>query len=397
MPRNDPRTAPARSGPTGSSPVRRPGAAGGARPPGSGTRHRVKGPTGPRRGGRGLRLALAALLLAAAPIAAFLWIYTSELNRPVLAGGAAPPPAAPAGRLDPARVLEVRRGASFGQIARELARRGWIGRPWVARLEARRLGWDRRVFPGWYRPLAGETVRQFLARLGRGEIEQTVVTIPEGWRLERILATLADSAWVPLDEVRAAAADPAWLEAQGVPGPGLEGYLLPDTYRIARGTAPASILEQLLRPGREFWTDSLESPAARLGWNRRQVWTLASIVEAEAAVPQERARISAVFHNRLRLGMRLESDPTVLFGLGRPPGRVLYADLESASPYNTYRIAGLPPGPICSPGRASLRAAVRPDPACDDLFFVARGDGTHLFTRTLAEHNRARQLVRRRS
>jgi UPF0755 protein len=126
-----------------------------------------------------------------------------------------------------------------------------------------------------------------------------------------------------------------------------------------------------------------------------EVLTLASIIEAESRVPEERARISSVYHNRLRRKMRLEADPTVAYAMGGYKGRLLYADLEIDSPYNTYRRTGLPIGPICSPGEASIRAALYPDTTVDDLYFVARGDGTHIFSRTLKEHNAAVRRVRR--
>jgi UPF0755 protein len=345
-----------------------------------------------------------AALVAVLAAAGLGWIYQAELRRPVgpPSPGRAPFREAPEEAslptgLDPAHLVRVRPGASFRVVVHELERRGWVRHPWVARLEARRRGWDRRVIPGWYRWRAGETTRGLLLRLARGDIEEARVTIPEGWRLPRILATLADSAWIPLDSLQALARDGTWLAERGVPGPGLEGYVFPETYRIPRGEEPARALAQVLGPGRRFWADSLESEAAALGWDRRRVWALASIIEAEAAAGPERPLISAVFHNRLRLGMRLESDPTVLFALGRAPGRVLHADLRVDSPYNTYRFAGLPPGPICSPGAAALRAAVRPDRACRDLFFVARGDGTHVFSRTLAEHNRNRRVLKAQS
>ena len=214
--------------------------------------------------------------------------------------------------------------------------------------------------------------------------------------MDRILTTLADSAWVPIDSLRALAADSVWLDRMGVPGPGLEGYLFPETYWLPRAESPRAALEPLLQQASRFWDDSLSAAASACGMDRRRLWTLASIVEAEAMRPDERARISAVFWNRLRLGMRLESDPTVLFALGRPPGPVRLDDLAVGSPYNTYRVAGLPPGPICSPGRASLRAALWPLVGCQDLFFVARGDGSHVFSRSLEAHNGARRVLRAR-
>ena len=347
-------------------------------------------PTPPARrlASRLSRLALFCLGLALVAAAAAWVLLPARLDAPVTP----PRPGREVGEF-----LRIRRGEGFGSVTETLIQQGWIEAAWPLRLEARRRGWDRQVKPGWYRWRAGESIRALLARLARGEIEEARVTIPEGWRLGRILEVLADSAWVPRDTLAALARDPGWRLQQSLPGPGLEGFLFPDTYRIPRGVEPGDLLGQLLRPGLDYWLDSLAVEAGRQGLSRLEVWTLASIVEAEAGVAGERPLIAAVFRNRLRLGMRLESDPTVLFALDRPPGRVLYADLEVDSPYNTYRRVGLPPGPICSPGRASLRAALFPDRTCDALFFVARGDGTHVFSRTLAEHNRARRVLRGRS
>lgn len=381
------------------------------------TRHDSESATPPSPGGaspsaplrslvrRWIAVAIVALAVPALGTAATLLGLRLELDRPV----APPRPVrmAASGRVDGARpiprldeesglFLRVPRGASFGAVLRKLQSLGWVERSWGMRMEARRRGLDRRLVPGWYRHRPGERVRDLLARLTSGEFERVWLTIPEGWRRARILSALADSAWTPVEALMEVTRDERWLAEHSVPGPGIEGYVFPDTYLLARGEDPRVLLAQLVQPGLAFWEDSLRAAAERLGLDRRATWTLASIVEAEAASATERRRIAAVFWNRLRRGMRLESDPTVLYAQGRPPGRVLYADLEVDSPYNTYRRTGLPPGPICSPGRASLRAAVDPEPGCAALFFVASGDGTHVFSRTLAEHDRARGVLRAR-
>lgn len=333
------------------------------------------------------RWSISALLISAALLAAALYAGRQWfLSRPVADQLAATSSEDP----DPFR---VERGESFQTAARRLEALGWI--PWSLpiRLEARLGRWDRRVYPGYYKFRSGETVGELLGRFRNGEIEQVMVTIPEGRRLSQILPILAESTWNRVEDFEVIAKDKEWLEKQGIPGPGLEGYVFPETYEIALGEAPDEVLRQITAPAMTFYADSLQAKTESLGLTPSQVWALASIIESEAVLPEERRRISGVFWNRLRLGMRLESDPTVLYALGRAPGRVLYADLEVDSPYNTYRAEGLPPGPICQPGRASLRAAIDPLPT-DDLFFVACGNGAHVFSKTLAEHNRARVQIR---
>lgn len=336
-----------------------------------------------------LRPALVFALASACVMAGVLLSYQRQLDADVR------PPRTPLlGPTPCTLLLHVAPGESFTRIAARLVSQGSVRSAWPLRWAARRHGWDRTIVPGWYRFRAQETEWALLERMGRGGIEEVRLTFPEGWRLERILSLLADSTWVPFDSLVCAAQDASWLERMEVPGPDLEGYIFPETYNLPRAESPRAELAALLRPGNAFWRDSLAAPAAALGLNRRQLWTLASIIEAEAARSNERARISAVFWNRMRLGMRLESDPTVLFALGRPPGALLYSDVQVHSPYNTYLVPGLPPGPICSPGRASLRAALHPEPGCQDLFFVARGDGSHVFSRTLEEHERLRHAIK---
>lgn len=344
---------------------------------------RAENDSKPRRGYPFL-IALAACAALAMVAALSALAYRAHFLGQPVGGGRAD--------LEPFRVEP---GMSFRRVTEGLERAGWISNGFLLRLEARRGGWDRAVIPGFYPFRPGEKVSGLLGRLARGEIAYAEITIPEGWRLAAILGRVAEAAWIPADSLDALASDPAWLEREGVPGPGLEGYVFPETYRVPLGEAPERVLRQIVQPGLTYYRDSLRTRADALGLDAREVWSLAAVIESEAAHESERRRISAVFWNRLQRGMRLESDPTVLFALGRPPGRVLYRDLEVNSPYNTYRFAGLPPGPICSPGRASLRAAVSPLSGCDDLFFVARGDGSHVFSRTLAEHNLARVEVRK--
>jgi len=179
-----------------------------------------------------------------------------------------------------------------------------------------------------------------------------------------------------------------------VPAPTLEGYLFPDTYRVPFGSSAADVVNQMTARAHASWTEAYERRAREIGMSHHDVMTLASIVEAEARVADERPTIAAVYHNRLRTGMRLEADPTVAYAMGGYRGRLFYKDLAIESPYNTYRRTGLPPGPICNPGVQALRAAVNPT-RTEFLYFVADNSGGHVFSRTFEEHLNAISAARR--
>ena len=181
-----------------------------------------------------------------------------------------------------------------------------------------------------------------------------------------------------------------------VPGPGLEGYLFPDTYRFAEGVTVDNVISAMVAEYRSYWTEERREKLAETGMSEREIVTLASIIQAEARHVPEMPTISSVYHNRLRIGMLLQADPTVLYALGGTRQRLLYAAIDSVAdnPYNTYTQGGLPPGPICAPGADALDAALNPIES-DLLYFVARPDGTHIFTRSLREHNQARLQARR--
>jgi UPF0755 protein len=198
------------------------------------------------------------------------------------------------------------------------------------------------------------------------------------------------------DSVRAVVdADSAHVE-WGVPGPGLEGYLFPDTYRFARGTSVARVIAAMTDRYHAFWTPARRARLDSLGMTEGELVTLASIVQAEARRTDEMPLIAGVYQNRLDRGYPLQADPTVLYALGGPRERLLYAAIDSVadSPYNTYATVGLPPGPIGAPGELALTAALHPADT-DYFYFVARPTGEHVFTRTLAEHNRAKARARR--
>jgi peptidoglycan lytic transglycosylase G len=295
-------------------------------------------------------------------------------------------------------VIEVPAGATLRQTAGLLKARHLIRNATLFEWLARARGLAARVQPGEYAMSPAMTPREILDRLVRGEVVLHPVTIPEGLTVAETLARLEAAGFGPEAAYWALLDDPAFQAAHGVPTEGVkvpfEGYLFPDTYLLAKGTPPARVLAVMLARLDAAFTPERQRAMAGLGWNRHQVLTLASMIEKETARPEERARVSAVFHNRLALGMRLQADPTVIYAIPGFDGDIRHADLVRDDPYNTYRYAGLPPGPIANPGDAAIQAALFPD-ADDALYFVARGDGTHVFSTTVEAHNRAvRELVR---
>jgi UPF0755 protein len=293
-----------------------------------------------------------------------------------------------------AKRVEIPPGASFREISALLEREGIVSDSRWVFLAGRFGGADRRVQAGLYRLVPGTPGGRLLRLLQTGPNEVVRVTIPEGLRLVETAGVLSAELGAPAAEFVRLATDPALVESLAVPGPTLEGYLFPDTYLFFANEPPARVLRRMVETWRMVFDAASAARAAAIGLSPREAITLASIVESEAVVAEERPRISAVYHNRLRLGWKLQADPTVQYALGNRE-RLLLPDLECDSPYNTYRYAGLPPGPICSPGRASIEAALHPRENSRELYFVASGrGGTHLFSSTLEEHGRAKRVAR---
>jgi UPF0755 protein len=221
------------------------------------------------------------------------------------------------------------------------------------------------------------------------------VTIPEGLRLEQQAGVAARELGVDSAAFVAAATDSTFADSLGIQAPTLEGYLFPETYRVDPATDARELVRLMVGEFHRTFDHDWRERAEDLGRTVDEIVTLASIVEEEARVPEERPVIAGVYWNRLRIGMKLEADPTVQYALGSHRRRVLYRDLEVDSPYNTYLYPGLPPGPIASPGRASLEATLYPD-SVPWLFFFATGEGgRHTFSTTFAEHNRKRRELNR--
>ncbi|MGI9627354.1 MAG: endolytic transglycosylase MltG [Longimicrobiales bacterium] len=292
-------------------------------------------------------------------------------------------------------LIRIQDGATFREVVDTLESRGIVEQPLRFRAYARWKGLDRSVRAGTYRLAERAPFSEVLRDLTEGRVETYPVTIPEGLTLPAIASRLtaavdADSATI----LTALSGDSLHL-AWDVPGPGLEGYLFPDTYRFAEGVTVDQVVSAMVGQYRDYWTPARRHRMAELGMTEREVVSLAAIVQAEARRVEEMPTIASVYHNRLDINMRLQADPTVLYALGGTRARLLYAAIDSVQdhPYNTYSQYGLPPGAICAPGESALDTALNPIES-DFLYFVARNDGTHIFTRSLREHNRARIRVR---
>lgn len=292
----------------------------------------------------------------------------------------------------PTRVI-IPRGASFGQATDSLAKAKLVGSKKMFRLYGRLTGGDRNIKPGTYLLKPGTPWKDIVSALNGGHGMVNTITIPEGYSIAQITPLLARTLKVPADSVKVAMRDTALLARLDIPNPTLEGYVFPDTYAFPLGTTARQAVREMVYSFERRWKPEWDASLVELKINRNDLVTMASIVEKEARVAEERPVIAAVYYNRLRRGMRLQADPTVQFARGRHAERVLYKDLEIESPYNTYIHKGLPPGPIASPGVASLAAAAHPANV-PYLYFVASRDGHHEFRMTLQEHTNAIRQVR---
>jgi UPF0755 protein len=289
-------------------------------------------------------------------------------------------------------IIRIETGTSFGQVVRQLAREGILQEPWKFRLLGTISGKAQAVKAGEFRIDTGWRPQRLLRSLVEGDEVLHRLQVPEGltwWETARIVERTGLGTF---EGFRRAVHDTELLREFDIPADTAEGYLFPETYMLPRPkeNGARTVVRIMLRQFREqtsrkLWPEGRPDPEAV-----HRLVTLASLVEKETGVAQERPRIAGVFQNRLERGMRLQCDPTVIYGMGRDfDGNLQKPDLRDRSnEYNTYRHPGLPPGPICSPGLASLRAAQNPEDHAY-LYFVSKGDGSHKFSRTLREHNRA--------
>ena len=323
------------------------------------------------------RFAVVVLLLLAA--GATFWFYQDYRRFSI----------APLAPLTEPATIDVPLGTSLPGVLRVLEQHGvHAGNPWYWRGLAHELGVAGKLHAGEYALNPGITPSELLRKMAAGDVVQHRFTIVEGWTFRQLRTALAQDAG--LVQTVTALGDGDIMSRLGEPGALPEGWFLPETYSYVKGNSDLDILRRAHEDMRKLldrlWS---EHPREFVLDSPYQLLTLASIIEKETAQPTERPQIAAVFLHRLRIGMRLQTDPAVIYGLGANyDGRIHRRDLDTDTPYNTYTRAGLPPTPIALPGRASLEAAMHPAPT-DALYFVARGDGTHEFSASLEAHNQA--------
>jgi len=300
----------------------------------------------------------------------------------------------PAGKGGRDLLFVVPEGASLKEVVLDLEEKKIISNKSLFLLWARLSGYSRIIKAGEYCLNSGMPPVKILAILGKGAVISHMVTIPEGFTSAQIAELLGKKGLVEKGEFLLLAGDQDLVRRYGIAGAGLEGYLYPDTYRFYRGMTALSVVDVMVKRFKEVTAPFVER-AEQLGMAFEDIVALASIVEKETGLAEERPVIASVFLNRLKRGIRLESDPTVIYGLTGFNGNLTRKDLSKPTPYNTYLIPGLPPGPIANPGLDAIKAVLFPAKT-NYLYFVSKNDGSHYFSRTLAEHNRAVMIYQKK-
>jgi len=294
----------------------------------------------------------------------------------------------PAGLESDEVVVDIPVGQPFKKTTQILFKSNIINRPFKFNLVARLKGFDKRLKAGEYVLCACMSPLQILEKLAKGEVKLYKITIPEGFNIFQIAELIAGNGFDNKSAFIEAASNADLARKYGIEGETFEGYLFPETYYFPKNSTPESIIASMVK---QFWLvfgAAWQERSKQLGFSAHQIVTLASIIEKETSNPAERPLISSVFHNRLRMKMRLESDPTVIYGLKDFDGNLKRKHLETATPYNTYKTAGLPAGPIANPGKASLEAALYPADT-KFIYFVSKKNKTHHFSTNLEDHNLA--------
>ncbi|MCG6909950.1 MAG: endolytic transglycosylase MltG [Deltaproteobacteria bacterium] len=279
-------------------------------------------------------------------------------------------------------------GRGLKATAADLHARGIVTDAFKFNLYARLKGDDKRIKAGEYRLSSSYSPKKILGIIVSGKVRLYRITIPEGLNLVQIARMMPAAGLGSEKRFTAAANDEEFAHRLDIPASSFEGYLFPDTYHFPRGVSAQKIIQTMVQRFRQVFKPAWEARAREIDMSVHQVVILASIIEKETGEPAERPLISSVFHNRLRRGMRLASDPTVIYGIKDFNGNLTRRDLKTRTPYNTYKIKGLPLGPISNPGAGALEAALYPADT-DYLYFVSKKDGTHQFSKTYAAHEKA--------
>lgn len=295
------------------------------------------------------------------------------------------------------KVFIVKMGQNTNAVTKELFEQELIKEPLKFKFLARLKGLSKNIKAGEYIFSSSMTPLDIIEKMIKGKVRLLKITIPEGFTIRQIASVVGGAGLVKQDIFYQYATDPLLAKDMGIDAHTFEGYLFPDTYHFSKGIASKKVISVMHKRFRSVFKPEWEKRAQDIGFTVHEIVTLASIIEKETGAPFERPIISSVFHNRLKKRMRLESDPTVIYGINNFNGNLTRKDLRRRTPYNTYRKKGLPLGPIANPGAESLKAALYPEDT-DYLYFVSKRDATHQFSKNIREHNRAvrrYQLLRR--
>ena len=284
------------------------------------------------------------------------------------------------------KTIVIRRGMTFREVTHLLRDEGVIKGSRRFILWGRLSGAFPRVKAGEYELSSDMTPLQVLDTLTSGKVKQYMTPIPEGYTVSQIAEILESKGITNGEAFLEKCFSPQYVSSLGIEADSLEGYLFPDSYLFSKDLEPENAIETMVRRFRRVYTSQYSERAKDLGFSDREILTLASMIEKETAIPRERHLVSGVYHNRLKRKMRLYSCPTVIYGIENFDGNLTKRDLERYTPYNTYLIRGLPPGPICNPGKEAIEAALYPAET-KYLYFVSKNDGSHHFSSSLKEHN----------
>jgi len=286
--------------------------------------------------------------------------------------------------------IDIPKGASLLSISNSLKNQHILTNEKTFLMAVKLLGHETNFPAGKFTLLEPKTNLSIIKQLVTGKSILKKVTLLEGWTMKKIAGVLESELGFNKMDILSICKNQIFIKNQGIPSKTLEGFLFPETYFFQESDSPEEILSQLTKEYKNNVPEELKNRADSLGFSELEMITLASIIEGEAIYNSERSTISAVYHNRLKLGMKLQADPTIQYIIKDSPRRLLNKDLKIDSPYNTYLHNGLPPAPVNNPGKASILAALFPEEN-EFLYFVARGDGYHTFSKTQEEHNRAKR------